>query len=145
MHMQNQPSTMQQNPYYHDVVTEVLDFLKERRALSVKAGIAPNQIILDPGFGFGKNLMHNLALFNGLDQFFLENHPILVGVSRKSMIGQLLNEDLEERLIGSVTMGVLAAQKMADVNGSLILRVHDVKETSQALTVWQKIAQSKIG
>ena len=93
--------------------------------------------MLDPGFGFGKTLAHNLMLFNALDQFAATGHSILVGVSRKSMIGQMLASEVDQRLIGSVTMAVLAAQKISAVNGSLILRVHDVKETVQALRVWQ--------
>ena len=137
MHMQNQPDSMQNNPEYQNVVGEVLEFLAQRKKDCIAAGIASDQIMLDPGFGFGKTLAHNLALFNALDQFAATGHPILVGVSRKSMIGQMLGSEVDQRLIGSVTMAVLAAQKISTVNGSLILRVHDVKETVQALRVWQ--------
>ena len=137
MHMQNQPDSMQNNPEYQNVVGEVLEFLAQRKKDCIVAGIASDQIMLDPGFGFGKTLAHNLALFNALDQFAATGHPILVGVSRKSMIGQMLGSEVDQRLIGSVTMAVLAAQKISTVNGSLILRVHDVKETVQALRVWQ--------
>lgn len=137
MHMQNQPDSMQNNPEYQNVVGEVLEFLAQRKKDCIAAGIASDQIMLDPGFGFGKTLAHNLALFNALDQFAATGHPILVGVSRKSMIGQMLASEVDQRLIGSVTMAVLAAQKISTVNGSLILRVHDVKETVQALRVWQ--------
>ena len=142
MHMQNQPSSMQNSPEYIDVVAEVLMFLEQRKQDCLAVGIAADRILLDPGFGFGKTLDHNLSLFNGLDQLAARGHPVLVGVSRKSMIGQLLGSSVDERLIGSVTMAVLAAQKISAVQGSLILRVHDVKETVQGLKVWQKSAQA---
>jgi dihydropteroate synthase len=138
MHMQNQPDSMQLNPQYEDVVAEVLAFLHQRKQQCIEAGISADQIILDPGFGFGKTLEHNLALFNGLDKLAEAGHPVLVGVSRKSMIGQLLDSAVDERLMGSVTMALLAAQKVKAVQGSLILRVHDVKETVQALHIWQQ-------
>jgi dihydropteroate synthase len=138
MHMQNQPDSMQHNPQYEDVVAEVLAFLHQRKQQCIEAGIAADQIMLDPGFGFGKTLDHNLALFNGLDKLAQPGHPVLVGVSRKSMIGQLLDSAVDERLMGSVTMALLAAQKIKAVQGSLILRVHDVKETVQALHIWQQ-------
>ena len=138
MHMQNQPDSMQHNPQYEDVVAEVLAFLHQRKQQCIEAGIAADQIMLDPGFGFGKTLDHNLALFNGLDKLAQAGHPVLVGVSRKSMIGQLLDSAVDERLMGSVTMALLAAQKIKAVQGSLILRVHDVKETVQALYIWQQ-------
>ena len=139
MHMQNQPDSMQHNPQYEDVVNEVLEFLQQRREQCLAVGIEAQQLLLDPGFGFGKTLSHNLALFNALELFAKEGHPVMVGVSRKSMVGQLLNVDINERLIGSVTMGVLAAQKIHAVGGSVILRVHDVKETAQALTILEKV------
>jgi dihydropteroate synthase len=136
MHMQNQPDSMQQNPHYLDVVAEVIEFLQQRKQTCLAAGISAEQILLDPGFGFGKTLEHNLALFNGLGQLAGEGHPVLVGVSRKSMIGQILNSQVDNRIIGSVTMALLAAQQVTAARGSLILRVHDVKETVQALSVW---------
>lgn len=138
MHMQNQPDSMQDNPDYNDVVGEVLAFLAQRKKDCLAAGIGADQIMLDPGFGFGKTLEHNLTLFNALDQFAASGHPVLVGVSRKSMIGQMLGSDVDQRLIGSVTMALLAAQQINAVQGALILRVHDVPETVQALNVWQK-------
>ena len=144
MHMQNQPQSMQANPQYHDVVAEVVEFLQQRKQTCLSAGLSSEQILLDPGFGFGKTLEHNLALFNGLGQLAGEGHPILVGVSRKSMIGQILNSDVDNRLIGSVTMALLAAQQLAAAWGSLILRVHDVKETVQALSVWQQSSYKEI-
>lgn len=139
MHMQNQPDSMQLNPQYKDVVAEVLAFLHQRKEHCIEAGIAADQIVLDPGFGFGKTLDHNLALFNGLDRLAEAGYPVLVGVSRKSMIGQLIDSAVDKRLMGSVTMALLAAQKIKAVQGSLILRVHDVKETVQALRIWQQI------
>jgi dihydropteroate synthase len=141
MHMQNQPDSMQNNPEYSDVVGEVTAFLAQRKKDCITAGIAADQIMFDPGFGFGKTLAHNLTLFNALNQFAVTGHPVLVGVSRKSMIGQMLDCDVDQRLIGSVTMAVLAAQQISAAKGSLILRVHDVKETVQALSVWQKSSQ----
>ena len=143
MHMQNQPDSMQNNPQYQEVVTEVNDFLQQRKQACVEAGISADRILLDPGFGFGKTLAHNLELFNGLDSLGKMGHPVLVGVSRKSMIGQMLGTGVEERLIGSVTMAVLAAQTVQSAQGTLILRVHDVKETVQALRTWQQIQNFK--
>ena len=133
MHMQNQPQTMQIEPTYTDVVAEVLAFLDERKYICMKAGIDSQKIILDPGFGFGKTLAHNLTLFGAIDQFVATGHPVLVGVSRKTMIGQILGlENTDERLMGSVALALLAAQR-----GAAILRVHDVLETRQAIDVWK--------
>ena len=133
MHMQNQPQTMQHEPTYTDVVAEVLAFLTERKNSCMTAGIDSKKIILDPGFGFGKTLAHNLTLFSAIDQFVGTGHPVLVGVSRKAMIGQMLGlEHTEQRLMGSVALALLAAQR-----GAAILRVHDVLETKQAIDVWQ--------
>lgn len=137
MHMQNQPKNMQDNPEYRDVLAEVLEFLSERKQQCLNLGMQADQILLDPGFGFGKTLAHNLSLFNGLSTMAKESHPILVGLSRKSMIGQILDADVNDRLIGSVTMALLAAQAIYGADGSAILRVHDVKETKQALNIWQ--------
>jgi len=149
MHMQNQPDTMQRNPVYTDVVTEVLTFLQQRKQACQAAGIASEQILLDPGFGFGKTLQHNLALFHALDRFVDTGHSLLLGVSRKSMIGQLLGSNVDERLIGSVTMALLmaqsAVQRRAQMDGQsgIILRVHDVLETVQALTIWHRTMEFK--
>ena len=128
MHMQNQPSTMQSQPQYVDVVGEVKGFLMQRREQCIAAGIDARDILIDPGFGFGKTTAHNLTLFKSLDQLAATGVPLLVGVSRKRMIGELLNASTDQRLIGSVTMALLAAQK-----GAAIVRVHDVTETVQAL------------
>ena len=139
MHMQNQPQTMQNEPTYTDVVTEVLAFLAERKNSCMTAGIDSKKIILDPGFGFGKTLAHNLTLFSAIDQFVATGHPVLVGVSRKAMIGQMLGlEHTEQRLMGSVALALLAAQR-----GAAILRVHDVLETKQAIDVWQTTIKDK--
>ena len=143
MHMQNEPESMQQNPQYQDVVSAVINFLDRRKQQCIVAGIAHDQILLDPGFGFGKTLEHNLSLFSALPEFAKKKHPIVVGVSRKSMIGQIINTEVNDRLIGSVTMAVLAAQKIYQVGGSMILRVHDVKETKQAIQIWQATEQVK--
>jgi dihydropteroate synthase len=137
MHMQNQPKTMQNNPEYQDVLGEVLEFLSERKQQCLNLGMQADQIILDPGFGFGKTLDHNLSLFNGLSTMAQQGHHLLVGLSRKSMIGQILDADVNDRLIGSVTMALIAAQKIYSAGGTAILRVHDVKETKQALEIWQ--------
>ena len=145
MHMQNQPKSMQDNPTYGDVVADVLEFLQQRKQICLDAGIASDQIVLYPGFGFGKTLEHNLALFAGLDRFSDDGSAVLVGVSRKTMIGQLIDSTLDstvdKRLVGSVTMALLAAQSLVSAGGSIILRVHDVLETVQALTVWQQVKQ----
>lgn len=131
MHMQGEPRTMQKNPHYGDVVSEVRDFLLDRASVCEKGGIASSRILLDPGFGFGKKLEHNLALLKNIGQLAGEGYPLLVGISRKSMIGQLLGEaPVERRLHGSVAAAVIAAMQ-----GASILRVHDVRETVDALKI----------
>ena len=132
MHMQGQPKTMQDAPAYQDIQSEVIAFFEERISACFKAGIPNSNLILDPGFGFGKTLSHNYELLGKLSNFSRLKYPILVGLSRKSMIGSLLQVDVNERLIGSVAGALLAAQQ-----GAQILRVHDVKETKQALAVWR--------
>ena len=134
MHMQGEPQTMQAEPAYQDVVDEVAGFLKRRAQQCIDAGVAPEQLVIDPGFGFGKSLEHNLALFRAIPQLSALGYPLLIGVSRKSMIGAILNKTVEQRLQGSVAMALLAAQQGAD-----ILRVHDVGETVDALQVWQAV------
>lgn len=131
MHKLGEFSTMQEAPEYQDVVTDVCDFLLARAALCQQAGMDKNQIILDPGFGFGKTLAHNSELFENLDRLALLEYPLLVGVSRKRMIGEILNAAaVEDRIIGSVAASVLASLK-----GANIVRVHDVKATVEALKV----------
>lgn len=135
MHMQGQPRTMQQAPYYEDVVREVGEFFQERIDACVQAGIARERLILDPGFGFGKNLEHNLTLFRSLQTFAAFKLPVLVGVSRKAMIGALLNGRLaSERMQGSVAAAVIAA-----IKGAKIVRVHDVAATVEALKIAQAV------
>lgn len=124
MHMRGEPTTMQQNPHYADVLVEVRDFLLERMAACATAGIAAERLILDPGFGFAKTLEHNLKLFKHLDSLHGLGRPLLVGVSRKSMIGKVLGHEVGGRLYGSLALAALALSK-----GAHILRVHDVPET----------------
>jgi dihydropteroate synthase len=128
MHMAGTPATMQENPAYDDVVGEVLDFLGERLAHCASNGIG--QVILDPGIGFGKTLAHNLALLAALPRLRVLGAPVLVGLSRKSMIGQLTGRAVDQRLAGSLAAAVLALR-----NGASIFRVHDVRETRDALVV----------
>ena len=137
MHMQGEPRTMQEKPEYVDVVADVRDFLLERAQVCVQAGIAQNQILLDPGFGFGKTLAHNLQLLARLDAFCKLDFPILVGVSRKSMFDAILNRPVDERMIGSVAAAVVAYGK-----GARWYRVHDVAETSDSLKVCVAIDQA---
>ena len=136
MHMQGQPRSMQNDPHYNDLASEINDFFNQRIAACETAGIRQSQLILDPGFGFGKTLKHNyqiLSQFNDFAQFGL---PLLAGLSRKSMIGNLLNRDTENRLAGSLAGALIAAQ-----NGAHIIRVHDVKETADVLGVYQACKQ----
>lgn len=124
MHMQGEPETMQKNPHYDDLLAEVQAFFAERMAACAAAGIAAERIILDPGFGFAKNLQHNLSLFKHLQVLHGFARPLLVGVSRKSMIGQTLGREVDQRLAGGLALAALALAK-----GARILRVHDVAET----------------
>jgi dihydropteroate synthase len=130
MHMQGQPRSMQGSPEYQNVVAEVSTFLQERIDGCVEAGISKSQIVIDPGFGFGKNLEHNYQMLEGLSDFHCLGVPLLAGMSRKSMLGQLLGRDVDERLAGSIVVAAIAAQK-----GAQIIRVHDVKETVDAVKV----------
>ncbi len=135
MHMQRDPATMQDDPHYTDVVAEVKQFLAQRIAAFTQAGLPPDQIVIDPGFGFGKTVEHNLGLLRHLDQFTALGAPVLAGLSRKSTIGRITGrEDPRERVHGSVAAALIAAQ-----NGATILRVHDVAATRDALAVWQAV------
>ncbi|WP_373019874.1 dihydropteroate synthase [Thiomicrorhabdus sp.] len=135
MHKQGTPETMQAAPVYNDVVEEVMGFLKARVAACEEAGIRREDILLDPGFGFGKTLTHNTDLFRALERFTKLSYPVLVGVSRKTMIGALLGDvPVGERMVGSVAAALVAAHK-----GAAIVRVHDVKETVQALKVARQL------
>lgn len=131
MHMQGEPRTMQKDPHYADVTTEVKEFLEDRAQAAMDAGVPRENIVLDPGFGFGKNLEHNLALLRRLPELATLGFPLLVGLSRKSMIGSLLGgKPVEERMQGSVAAAVIAVQ-----NGASIVRVHDVGPTAEALKI----------
>ena len=124
MHMLGEPGDMQDNPRYEDLVGEVSAFLADSMARCAAAGIGPERIVLDPGFGFAKTLQHNLSLFKHMEALHALGRPLLVGVSRKSMVGQTLNRPVAERLYGSLALAALAMTK-----GARILRVHDVAET----------------
>lgn len=128
MHSQGTPQTMQNNPQYDDVVSDVIQFLIDRVAKCQQAGILTDKLILDPGFGFGKRANHNLQLMKGLSRLIDQGLPVLVGVSRKSMIGKLLNVSLEERLAASLSLAAISVWQ-----GAKIVRSHDVRETVQAI------------
>jgi dihydropteroate synthase len=136
MHMQGRPQNMQQDPQYQDVVQVVYDFLKGRLAAAEQAGIAKARITLDPGFGFGKRTAHNLALLEGLSTLQKLDAPLLIGLSRKSVLGQVAGADVNERLYASLAASVIAVMK-----GANIVRVHDVKATVEALKVVSAVMQ----
>ncbi len=141
MHMQGEPGTMQKQPHYEDVVSEVISFLKARAETAIKAGVRKENIIVDPGIGFGKRLDDNLALMRDLPRIINETgHPLLFGASRKRFI-EMLNPDTatDDRLGGSLASALWAAQA-----GASIMRVHDVFETVQALKTWQAIEQDEV-
>ncbi|MFB5949477.1 MULTISPECIES: dihydropteroate synthase [Klebsiella] len=138
MHMQGQPKTMQDAPKYADVFADVERFFVEQIVRCERAGIAKDKLLLDPGFGFGKNLSHNYELLARLGEFHHFGLPLLVGMSRKSMVGQLLNVGPTERLSGSLACAVIAAMQ-----GAQIIRVHDVKETVEALRVVEATLAAK--
>ena len=130
MHMQGEPATMQRAPVYSDVVVEVRAFFRDRVDACRSAGVGPDRLLLDPGFGFGKTLEHNLALLAGLEAVRVDDLPLLVGVSRKRMIGDLTGRPVADRTIGSVAAALLAAERGAD-----LVRVHDVGPTTDALRI----------
>ncbi|MEN3113371.1 dihydropteroate synthase [Uliginosibacterium paludis] len=130
MHMQGQPRDMQRAPQYDDVVGSVDTFLRERVVVLQAAGVPAERISLDPGFGFGKTLAHNLALFRALPQFVAQGMPVLVGVSRKTMLGEITGRPVEARDVATAAASLLAAQ-----HGAAILRVHDVASTRDALAM----------
>ena len=130
MHMAGEPRTMQANPHYVDVVAEVAAFLEERVAACVAGGISEDRLILDPGFGFGKRVEHNVALLANLRQLRVLGRPLLVGISRKSTLGTLTGRPVDERMPASIAAAVIAA-----LEGAAILRVHDVRETVDALRI----------
>lgn len=130
MHMQGTPQTMQQRPYYRDVLEEVKEFLLSRIRVALEAGVEPERIIIDPGIGFGKELEHNLALLRGLPTLAFLGQPLLVGPSRKTFIGKLLGVGPEDRLEGSLAVAVAAV-----LAGANIIRVHDVREARRAIRI----------
>ncbi len=131
MHMQGEPGNMQKKPQYTNVVTEVINFLQQRVDTLQSYGISKDRLIIDPGFGFGKTIQHNLKLLNHLDDFGKMHLPILVGLSRKSMLGAITGNKVNQRIHESVSAALLAATK-----GAKILRVHDVKATKDALAIY---------
>ncbi|WHQ75126.1 dihydropteroate synthase [Pantoea sp. Lij88] len=138
MHMQGEPRTMQQAPVYQNILSEVHTYFAQQIARCEAAGIKKERLILDPGFGFGKNLSHNYELLAHLGDFHHFGLPLLVGMSRKSMIGQLLNVGPSQRLTGSLSCAVIAAMQ-----GAQIIRAHDVKETAEAMRVVEATRRAK--
>ena len=138
MHMQGTPGTMQQHPSYGDVVAEVKAFLFERVGAARAAGIAPERMVIDPGFGFGKTLEHNLELLRHLREFDALGVPVLAGWSRKSSLGKITGKSADDRLAASIAAALIAAQ-----NGAAILRVHDVAATRDALAVLAAVEKNK--
>ena len=134
MHMQGEPRSMQKAPHYDDAVDEVRRFLADRIFACELAGIPKARIVIDPGFGFGKTLEHNLSLLAGLETFADLGVPLLAGMSRKRMIGELTGRDINERLVGSVAAHLMAAER-----GAMLLRVHDVAAMRDALAVWSAV------
>ena len=134
MHMQGDPGTMQESPSYRDVVSEVRDYLAQRVAAAERAGIARDRIVVDPGFGFGKTVEHNLALLRSLAEFRSLGVALLAGLSRKAMLGKLTGREPQERVHASIAAALLAVQ-----NGAQIVRVHDVAATRDALAVWNAV------
>lgn len=140
MHMQGEPHSMQEAPHYADVVGEVRRFLAERIFSCELAGIPKSRLVIDPGFGFGKTLAHNLALLGGLRTFAELGVPLLAGMSRKRMIGELTGRPVSERAAGSTAAHLLAAER-----GALLLRVHDVAPLRDALNIWMALASCPDG
>ena len=136
MHMQGDPRTMQESPHYNDVVAEVSEFLLRERHACLEAGIAVESVAFDPGFGFGKSLEHNLTLLKELPRFAALNAPLLVGVSRKSVIGKILGKAVDDRLYGGLGLAALAVS-----NGANIIRTHDVGPTRDAIRTVSAVLQ----
>ena len=139
MHMQGMPRTMQENPQYNDIIDDILEFFMQRIEECEQSGISKERLILDPGFGFGKTVAHNYEVLAKLEQFKALGLPVLAGISRKSMIGNLLNRDVNERLAGSLAAAIVAVQ-----HGANIIRVHDVRESVDVINVLKTVAQYKI-
>ncbi|MFL2529590.1 MAG: dihydropteroate synthase [Candidatus Azotimanducaceae bacterium] len=139
MHMKGEPSNMQDNPTYGNLIDEICDFFRERISACCAAGIESNRLVIDPGFGFGKTMLHNFELINRLGQFKSFGLPILIGVSRKSTIKKILGDFEKTLKVGSVTAALIAS-----LNGAKVLRVHDVKETVASLRIAQCIVREKL-
>lgn len=139
MHMRGEPGTMQHNPDYQDVVAEVRHFLTLRIAACTKLGVARRNIVVDPGFGFGKTVAHNLQLLNRLEQLSALGYPVLVGLSRKSLISHVLGHPLEQRLAGSLALAASAVMR-----GASIIRAHDVRETCDVVRLCAAVQQEQV-
>lgn len=137
MHMQGEPRTMQEAPRYQDVVAEVSDFLRQRAAAAVAHGLAAEQLLLDPGFGFGKRLEHNLQLLAGLASIAAMGFPVLVGLSRKSMLGAVTGAEVADRLAAGVAAAALAVER-----GAMVMRSHDVRATLHAIRIARAVRQA---
>jgi dihydropteroate synthase len=134
MHMQGEPRTMQQQPVYDSVTVEVADFLRARAEACLAAGIATGRVLIDPGFGFGKTLAHNLTLLRELSALAEIGFPVLVGLSRKSMLAKMLDLPVDRRMVASVTLALIAVR-----HGAWVVRVHDVAETVEAIRTWETV------
>ena len=134
MHMQRDPLTMQFNPEYQNVVSEVKQFLLERTNLLINKGVGRDRIAIDPGFGFGKSLEHNIEMLAKFDAFAELGYPVLAGISRKSMLGKITGKESDQRLAPSIAAAIVAADR-----GARIIRVHDVPETIDALKLWEAV------
>jgi dihydropteroate synthase len=139
MHMQGSPATMQRQPEYDDVVSEVMDFLDQQLNRCMAAGIAKERLMVDPGFGFGKTLQHNLQLLNRLDKLLDLGVPVLSGTSRKTMVGQVLNRESDQRLFGSLATVALAVER-----GARVIRVHDVLATVDMVRMTEAVLKEGI-
>jgi dihydropteroate synthase len=138
MHMLGIPETMQRSPHYNDVVGEITAFLSDRMAVAIRGGISPKRILIDPGIGFGKRLEDNLNILRSLDRFRELGSPVVIGLSRKSFLGRILNVPVEERLAGTI-----AANAIAVINGADVLRVHDIKQGRQTADVASRLRRSE--
>ena len=134
MHMRGRPETMQVEPVYDDIISDVEEFLSDRVGVLLRAGVSPDRLILDPGFGFGKTVDHNLTLLRGLARFGVGGFPMLVGMSRKSMLGAITGRDVKNRAVAGALTAMIALQ-----NGAKIIRTHDVAETRDAIRVWRAL------
>jgi dihydropteroate synthase len=139
MHMQGEPRTMQTAPQYDDVVADIIQYLTGRVDACIAAGIDRASLLVDPGFGFGKSLQHNLVLLRDLRALQQLGLPVLVGLSRKSMLGTLTGRGIDDRLAASVAAAVMAAER-----GARIIRVHDVAATVDALKLWQAVVSCEL-